>query len=75
MSPDHNGQRNGDEPELLTAKELAWKLKRNVSYVRRMTSCGFKMVAGRTTLEAAMVWLSEHGRPYSPKRRDAGGQG
>lgn len=56
----HNG-----EYELLSAKELAGKLKRHVSYVRQMTRTGFKMVAGRTTLEAAMIWLAENGRPYS----------
>jgi hypothetical protein len=74
MNPDHNGRRNGDGPELLSAKELAGKLKRNVGYVRAMTRGGFRMVAGRTTLEAAMVWLAENGRPYSPRRGEGGGR-
>jgi hypothetical protein len=62
-----NGNGHNGDYELLSAKELAGKLKRNVAYVRAMTRGGFRMIAGRTTLEAAMVWLSQNGRPYSKR--------
>lgn len=45
---------------LLTSKELAWQLKRHVSYVYGMRRAGFPMPAGRTTLAAALDWLGKN---------------
>lgn len=54
--------------ELLTCKELAGKLKRSTRYVYAMRAQGFRMIAGRTTLQAALVWLS---RNPQPRKRSA----
>lgn len=53
--------------ELLTAKELAVKLKRSADYIYWMKRRGFKMVAGTSTLKRALAWLEKH--PF-PSRRD-----
>jgi len=55
------------DPELLSPKELAARLKRHTSYVYAMKRRGFRMVAGRTTLQAALVWLTKN--PYPRKAR------
>ncbi len=51
--------------ELLSCKELAARLKRGESYVDWMKRKGFVMIAGRTTLRAALRWLSRNPRPCS----------
>ncbi len=56
--------------ELLSSKELAWVLKRDVDYVYRMRRLGFLMIGGRTTLNNALLWLKSNGSPYS-KRNSA----
>ena len=55
--------------ELLTPKELASALKRHISYVYAMRRKGFRMVAQRTTLNAALQWLLSN--PYPCTRKDA----
>lgn len=49
--------------DLLSAKQLAARLGRHVTYVRAMKRVGFRMVAERTTLTAALNWLSRHPQP------------
>jgi hypothetical protein len=56
-----------DEP-LLSAKELASRLGRSRSYVVWMKRRGFKMVAQRTTLTAAIAWLSRNPEPCKRKQ-------
>lgn len=53
--------------ELITCKELACLLKRHVSYVYAMKKRGFRMVAGRTTLSAALHWLEKNPQPRCRK--------
>jgi hypothetical protein len=67
--------RHGPIDELLTSKELAWRLKRSVNYVYAMKSRGFKMIAGRTTLAAALRWLSVNPCPRGLKRIQTQGNG
>jgi len=52
---------------LLSMKELADKLGRSYSYVRAMRRRGFRMVAGRTTLTAAIKFLAVIERPCARK--------
>jgi hypothetical protein len=58
-----------DDPELLTMQELADRLKRSYSYIKRMRQLGFRMVAGRTTLKAALIWLEKNPAPCSSQKR------
>lgn len=51
--------------ELLSIKELAQKLKRSESYIFAMKRRGFKMLAGRTTLSAALKFLAVIPSPCS----------
>ena len=51
------------QPELLTCKELAAALRRNVSFVWAMRRQGFIMPGGTATLEEARVWLLAHPQP------------
>jgi hypothetical protein len=51
--------------ELLSIKELALALKRSESYIFAMQRRGFKMVAGRTTMKAALLFLSRVPRPFA----------
>ena len=46
--------------ELLTVKELASELKRSIAYVYAMQKAGFKMIANRTTIEDALLWLKNN---------------
>lgn len=55
-----------DEP-LLSAKELAERLGRSRGYIFAMKRRGFKMVAHRTTLTAAIAWLSRNPEPYKKR--------
>lgn len=54
--------------ELLTVKELAQLLKRHESYVWAMRRAGFRMVAGRTTMTAAIKFLAANPRPWAKRR-------
>lgn len=51
------------DEELLSAKELAAKLKRSTGYVKAMKRIGFRMIAGRTTLTAAIAFLAKNPMP------------
>ncbi len=57
--------------KLLTCKELAFELNRNVSYVYAMRSAGFKMPAGRATISDAVTWLSHNPEFRRDHARDA----
>ena len=46
-----------NDTQLLSVKELAWRLNRHPNYVYLMRKAGFKMPGNRTTLEAALEWL------------------
>lgn len=54
---------------LLSAKELAGELRKNVSYVYAMKAAGFPLVAGLATLASALDWLTAHPHPRAEKRR------
>jgi hypothetical protein len=49
--------------ELLTAKELAIRLKKSRTYVYAMKARGFRMPGGVSTIGAALVWLTRHPKP------------
>lgn len=49
-----------NDTQLLTIKELAWRLNRHPNYVYRMKKAGFPMPGYRSTLEAALQWLEEN---------------
>jgi phage regulator Rha-like protein len=55
--------------ELLSIKELAQKLKRSESYVFAMKRRGFRMVANRTTMTAAIKFLAVNPSPCSRVKR------
>lgn len=55
--------------ELLSSKELAGRLKRSPSYVYAMRRQGFAMIAGRTTLRAAIFWLRRNQFPRAAHGR------
>jgi hypothetical protein len=59
--------------ELLSMKDLAALLKRSEAYVWAMRKQGFKVIAGRTTLSAALVWLSKNPCPCSRRFRKVNG--
>jgi hypothetical protein len=46
--------------KLLSCKELAWSLNRNVNYIYAMRAAGFVMPGDRATLQMAIEWLSEN---------------
>ena len=56
--------------ELLTHKELAAALKRSYTYVAAMKRRGFRVVAGRTTLSAAILWLTKNPTPRAGEGRN-----
>jgi hypothetical protein len=47
-------------PKLLSCKELAWSLNRNVNYVYAMRAAGFSMPGDRATVQAAIEWLADN---------------
>jgi len=49
-----------NDTQLLSVKELAWRLNRHPNYVYLMKKAGFPMPGYRATLEDAMQWLSEN---------------
>jgi DNA-binding CsgD family transcriptional regulator len=53
--------------ELLSSKELAVRLKRSYGYVKAMKRNGFRMVAGRTTITAAITWLAKNPKPTAKR--------
>ena len=62
-------------PELLSCKELAAVLKRPQSYVYAMRRRGFKMIAYRTTLAAALKWLEANPQPRGRSRTNSNQHG
>jgi hypothetical protein len=62
---------NGEREELLTAKELAGKLKRAVTYVYAMRKAGFEMPGKRSTVGDAIAFLRRCPEPR--KRREQRG--
>lgn len=48
---------------LLTSKELAGLLRRDVSFVYAMRAGGFPMPGGTATLSEARAWLIAHPNP------------
>lgn len=49
-----------NDTQLLSVKELAWRLNRHPNYVYLMRKAGFKMPGNRTTLEDSLKWLEEN---------------
>lgn len=49
--------------ELLSIKELAWKLGRSREYIRAMRRRGFRMPGNRATLSDALIFLEENPMP------------
>lgn len=56
---------NAPSDELLTRTELAEKLKRHESFIKRMKRRGFKMPGGRARLSAAERFLEKCPNPGS----------
>jgi hypothetical protein len=54
--------------KLLSSKELAELLGRHVSYVYSMRRGGFRMIAGRTSLASALLWLRDNPQPRGRSR-------
>jgi hypothetical protein len=57
-----------DDEQLLTAKELAARLRKHVSYVYAMRREGFRMPGRVATIRAALVWLARHSGPRARRR-------
>lgn len=49
-----------NDTQLLTPKELAWRLSRHPNYVYLMRKAGFPMGGFRATVEDALQWLEEN---------------
>ena len=49
-----------NDTQLLSVKELAWRLNRHPNYVYLMRKAGFPMPGNRTSLEAALAWLEKN---------------
>jgi len=49
-----------NDTQLLSIKELAWRLNRHPNYVYLMKKAGFKMPGYRATIEDALDWLYAH---------------
>lgn len=69
-----------NDTQLLSVKELAWRLNRHPNYVYLMKKAGFTMPGYRATLEDAMQWLeaNPHWRreldvQHSPSKNYRGG--
>ena len=46
-----------NDTQLLSVKELAWRLNSHPNYVYLMRKAGFPMPGNRTMLEEALAWL------------------
>ena len=46
-----------NDTQLLSVKELAWRLSRHPNYVYLMRKAGFPMPGNRTSMEDALKWL------------------
>lgn len=53
----------------LTAKELAFRLRRHVSYVYAMKRRGFQMTGGTASMDEALRWLRKNGTPWSRQKK------
>ena len=49
-----------NDTQLLSIKELAWRLNRHPNYVYLRKKAGFKMPGYRATVEDALDWLYAH---------------
>ena len=49
-----------DDTQMLSVKELAWRLNRHPNYVYLMRKAGFNMPGNRTTMEHALQWLEDN---------------
>lgn len=49
-----------NDTQLLSPKELAWRLSRHQNYVYLMRKAGFKMPGYRATVEDALEWLEQN---------------
>lgn len=49
-----------NDTQLLSPKELAWRLQRHPNYVYLMRKAGFPMPGYRATLEDALEWLEQN---------------
>ncbi|MDG1302390.1 MAG: hypothetical protein P8R37_12475 [Opitutae bacterium] len=49
-----------NDTQLLSIKELAWRLNRHPNYVYHMKKAGFRMPGYRATIEDALNWLYDH---------------
>ena len=58
-----------NDTQLLSIKELAWRLNRHPNYVYLMKKAGFKMPGYRATVEDALDWLYAH--PHWRRTLDA----
>ncbi len=54
-----------DPHELMSCKELAAALHRNVSFLYAMRRHGFRMPGDRGTLQSARDWLAVNGGPWT----------
>lgn len=59
----------GNEHDLLTACELAAKLKRSVGYIYAMKRNGFVMPGGLASISQALAWLARNPPPRSERGR------
>jgi hypothetical protein len=55
--------------ELLTRKELADRWKRDPSYIWVSEKCGFRFIAGRTTMTAFAKFLDKVPNPWKTYRQ------
>jgi hypothetical protein len=58
-----------DDTQLLSPKELAWRLSRHTNYIYLMRKAGFSMPGYRATVEDALEWLEAN--PDWRKQLDA----
>lgn len=49
-----------NDTQMLSVKELAWRLNRHPNYVYLMKKAGYTMPGYRSTLEAALKWLEDN---------------
>jgi hypothetical protein len=52
-----NNMLKHSDTQLLSPKELAWRLNRHPNYVYLMKKAGFKMPGYRATVEDSLAWL------------------